>query len=342
MVMERYHLSTKRAAVNFALRTLAAEPLDLDVARRLRGSGWDGDLGLRRKPQARETAKINETNLRTRDPNRDLQRWHEAHPDEPPKSLTDEMPLPPRTAVALLGHKRSLALREFALSIEALERFVAGGRCTGSTSASSASSPLESEPVDPRIESTMSGSAGTRTRPRSGPLDRHVDRVAGEGSKVGEVAAQHIAAGFGHGDHEGVDRGPLPSVASKRCCPSRDSFGDTFDHIACLEEAVHAGIRALTAREGLNEDHRWHDRRPEAVTLERPNHGQGIRVSARQPAYPSRIEDQGAQIAFLRRLRPPISAARRLARVVAWGDGSPTSLRSSSTYRSVSARSSWR
>ena len=43
-VMERYHLSTKRDAVNFALRTLAAEPLDVDAARRLRGSGWDGDL----------------------------------------------------------------------------------------------------------------------------------------------------------------------------------------------------------------------------------------------------------------------------------------------------------
>jgi Arc/MetJ family transcription regulator len=43
-VMERYHLSTKRAAVNLALRVLAAEPLGLDAARRLRGSGWDGDL----------------------------------------------------------------------------------------------------------------------------------------------------------------------------------------------------------------------------------------------------------------------------------------------------------
>jgi Arc/MetJ family transcription regulator len=43
-VMDRYHLPTKRAAVNFALRTLAAEPLDVDSARRLRGSGWDGDL----------------------------------------------------------------------------------------------------------------------------------------------------------------------------------------------------------------------------------------------------------------------------------------------------------
>jgi Arc/MetJ family transcription regulator len=43
-VMERYHLSTKREAVNFALRTVAAEPLELDQARALRGSGWEGDL----------------------------------------------------------------------------------------------------------------------------------------------------------------------------------------------------------------------------------------------------------------------------------------------------------
>ncbi|MFN2504812.1 MAG: type II toxin-antitoxin system VapB family antitoxin [Acidimicrobiales bacterium] len=43
-VMERYHLPTKRAAVNLALRTLAAEPLGLEAARRLRGSGWEGDL----------------------------------------------------------------------------------------------------------------------------------------------------------------------------------------------------------------------------------------------------------------------------------------------------------
>lgn len=43
-VMERYHLPTKREAVNFALRIIAAEPLDLDAARDLRGSGWDGNL----------------------------------------------------------------------------------------------------------------------------------------------------------------------------------------------------------------------------------------------------------------------------------------------------------
>lgn len=43
-VMSRYQLSTKRDAVNFALRLVAAEALDLEQARQLRGSGWEGDL----------------------------------------------------------------------------------------------------------------------------------------------------------------------------------------------------------------------------------------------------------------------------------------------------------
>jgi Arc/MetJ family transcription regulator len=44
VVMQRYHLATKREAVNFALRTVAGESLSLDRARGLRGSGWDGEL----------------------------------------------------------------------------------------------------------------------------------------------------------------------------------------------------------------------------------------------------------------------------------------------------------
>ena len=44
-VMRRYHLATKREAVNFALRVIAAEPFGVEEARRLRGSGWEGDLG---------------------------------------------------------------------------------------------------------------------------------------------------------------------------------------------------------------------------------------------------------------------------------------------------------
>ena len=43
-VMRRFRLRTKREAINFALRTLAAEPLSVESARKLRGSGWVGDL----------------------------------------------------------------------------------------------------------------------------------------------------------------------------------------------------------------------------------------------------------------------------------------------------------
>ena len=43
-VMRRYQLPTKREAINFALRTLAAEPASVDEARSLRGIGWEGDL----------------------------------------------------------------------------------------------------------------------------------------------------------------------------------------------------------------------------------------------------------------------------------------------------------
>ena len=46
------HLDSKRDAVNLALRRLAAEPLDVDDARRLRGSGWDGDLDEMRAGRA--------------------------------------------------------------------------------------------------------------------------------------------------------------------------------------------------------------------------------------------------------------------------------------------------
>lgn len=53
VVMRRYHLGTKRDAVNFALRTLATEPLALDDARRLRGSGWDADLADLRADRVR-------------------------------------------------------------------------------------------------------------------------------------------------------------------------------------------------------------------------------------------------------------------------------------------------
>ncbi len=52
LVMERYQLATKREAVNLALRSLAAEPLSVEEARRMRGSGWEGDLGQMREARS--------------------------------------------------------------------------------------------------------------------------------------------------------------------------------------------------------------------------------------------------------------------------------------------------
>lgn len=43
-VMDRYHLRSKREAVNVALRLVAGDVLDVEQARLLRGSGWDGNL----------------------------------------------------------------------------------------------------------------------------------------------------------------------------------------------------------------------------------------------------------------------------------------------------------
>lgn len=51
-VMDRYGFTTKREAVNFALRHLAAEPFSVDEARRMRGAGWEGDLERLRSDRA--------------------------------------------------------------------------------------------------------------------------------------------------------------------------------------------------------------------------------------------------------------------------------------------------
>ncbi len=42
--MRLQRLRTKREAVDLALRRLVAEPLSLEEARAMEGSGWDGDL----------------------------------------------------------------------------------------------------------------------------------------------------------------------------------------------------------------------------------------------------------------------------------------------------------
>ena len=51
-IMRRYRLTSKREAVNLALRMLASEPLSPEQARRLRGSGWAGNLEEMRSSRA--------------------------------------------------------------------------------------------------------------------------------------------------------------------------------------------------------------------------------------------------------------------------------------------------
>lgn len=43
-VMNRYDLHTKREAVDYALRRLRDEPMSLEEALAMEGTGWDGDL----------------------------------------------------------------------------------------------------------------------------------------------------------------------------------------------------------------------------------------------------------------------------------------------------------
>ena len=48
-VMRRYGLRTKRAAIELGLRRLDLEPMSLDEALAMRGTGWDGNLGALRE-----------------------------------------------------------------------------------------------------------------------------------------------------------------------------------------------------------------------------------------------------------------------------------------------------
>ena len=47
-VRERYHLTSRRAAVEFALRRAAVRPMSKEEALGMEGVGWDGDLGAMR------------------------------------------------------------------------------------------------------------------------------------------------------------------------------------------------------------------------------------------------------------------------------------------------------
>ncbi len=51
-VMRRYRVTTKREAVELALRRAAGDPLGRGELLALRGSGWDGDLDALRAERA--------------------------------------------------------------------------------------------------------------------------------------------------------------------------------------------------------------------------------------------------------------------------------------------------
>jgi len=53
-VMSRYGVSTKRAAIDLALRRLDLEPMTREEALAMRGSGWEGDLDEMRGGWVRE------------------------------------------------------------------------------------------------------------------------------------------------------------------------------------------------------------------------------------------------------------------------------------------------
>ena len=50
--MRRYGLTSKRAAVDFALRRLVGDAMSRDEALHMEGSGWDGDLSRLRADSA--------------------------------------------------------------------------------------------------------------------------------------------------------------------------------------------------------------------------------------------------------------------------------------------------
>ena len=53
--MSLHRLRSKREAVDFALRRLVEEPLSIEEARAMRGSGWEGDLDEMRMSTVQQT-----------------------------------------------------------------------------------------------------------------------------------------------------------------------------------------------------------------------------------------------------------------------------------------------
>ncbi len=57
-VMRRYRLRTKKDAVDFALRKVGREPMSIDEALAMEGTGWDGDLDAMRESEGRQLREM--------------------------------------------------------------------------------------------------------------------------------------------------------------------------------------------------------------------------------------------------------------------------------------------
>ena len=57
-VMRRYGLRTKKEAVDYALRRLHVEPMTIEEALAMEGTGWDGDLDAMRDSEAANIAEV--------------------------------------------------------------------------------------------------------------------------------------------------------------------------------------------------------------------------------------------------------------------------------------------
>lgn len=57
-VMRRYGLRTKKEAVDYALRRLYVEPMSVEQALAMQGTGWDGDLDAMRDGEAEEMREV--------------------------------------------------------------------------------------------------------------------------------------------------------------------------------------------------------------------------------------------------------------------------------------------
>ena len=57
-VMRRYGLRTKKDAVDYALRRLHVEPMTIEEALAMEGTGWDGDLDALEDAEARKRAEL--------------------------------------------------------------------------------------------------------------------------------------------------------------------------------------------------------------------------------------------------------------------------------------------